>query len=196
MWSASPTTSSRKDGEAMITAGFTNGILSTQNLRQQLKTPKGQAPSKKQLEQHIDTDKPDAIREFLTADALPLISSFVGRAKAENCDLYCALYELNDPSLLDLLQANADRSISFSRPPAAQSRRRDRTASRVGQTNTQSRAGCGKSGRIPRPHVQQLRSYRPQQIRGAGRSPTTRPRRCSPAAPIGHSPGCAPSPTT
>jgi phosphatidylserine/phosphatidylglycerophosphate/cardiolipin synthase-like enzyme len=98
-----------KDGEAIITAGFTNGILSTQNLRQQLKTPKGQAPSKKQLEQHIDTDKPDAIREFLTADALPLISSFVGRAKAENCDLYCALYELNDPSLLDLLQANADR---------------------------------------------------------------------------------------
>ena len=40
---------------------------------------------------------------------MPLISSFVERAKAENCDLYCALYELNDPSLLDLLQANADR---------------------------------------------------------------------------------------
>jgi phosphatidylserine/phosphatidylglycerophosphate/cardiolipin synthase-like enzyme len=92
-----------------ITAGFTNGILSTQNLRKQLQTAKGEPPSKKQLEQHIDTDKPDPIRTFLTADALPLISAFVARAETENCDLYCSLYELNDPTLLDLLQANAQR---------------------------------------------------------------------------------------
>ena len=68
-------------GNPVITAGFTSGILSTQNLRKQLETPKGQAPSKKALEQHIDTDKPDKIRTFLTGDALPLISD--SRAEME-----------------------------------------------------------------------------------------------------------------
>jgi phosphatidylserine/phosphatidylglycerophosphate/cardiolipin synthase-like enzyme len=96
-------------GKPVITAGFTSGILSTQNLRNQLEAPKDQAPSKKALEQHIDTDKPDKIRTFLTGDALPLISNFMSRAVKEKCDIYCALYELNDPSLLDLLKANADR---------------------------------------------------------------------------------------
>lgn len=98
-----------RGGKPVITAGFTNGILSTQNLRKQLNVAKGQAPTKKQLEGHIDTDKPDDIRDFLTADALPLISGFMARAKAEDCDLYCALYELNDPKLLELLEANGDR---------------------------------------------------------------------------------------
>jgi phosphatidylserine/phosphatidylglycerophosphate/cardiolipin synthase-like enzyme len=98
-----------KGEDVALAAGFTNGILSTQDLRKQLQTPQGQQPSKKQLEAHIDTDKPDPIRTFLTADALPLIADFMARAKAENCDVYCALYELNDPSLLDILNSNADR---------------------------------------------------------------------------------------
>ena len=98
-----------KNDKTAVAAGFTNGILSTQNMRKQLKTPKGKAPTKGQLQNHIDTDKADPIRAFLTADAEPLIAGFMGRAKAENCDLYLALYELNDPALLDLLQANADR---------------------------------------------------------------------------------------
>lgn len=98
-----------KDGKTAIAAGFTNGILSTQNMRKQLKTPEGRAPTKKDLTDHIDTDKPDAIRSFLTADAEPLIAGFMARAKAENCDLFLSLYELNDPVLLKLLQDNADR---------------------------------------------------------------------------------------
>ena len=96
-------------GKTVIAAGFTNGILSTQNLRKQLDVEKGKAPTKTQLEGHIKTDKADPIRDFLTADALPLIGGFLDRAKAENCDLYCALYELNDPKLVDLLAANGER---------------------------------------------------------------------------------------
>jgi phosphatidylserine/phosphatidylglycerophosphate/cardiolipin synthase-like enzyme len=96
-------------GKPVVTAGFTNGILSTQNMRKQLKTPKGKAPTKSQLKDHIDTDKPDKIRTFLTADALPLIAGFMARAKTENCDLYLALYELNDKVLIKHIEENADR---------------------------------------------------------------------------------------
>jgi phosphatidylserine/phosphatidylglycerophosphate/cardiolipin synthase-like enzyme len=96
-------------GKSVISAGFTNGILSTQNMRKQLKTKSGQAPTKKDLTDHIDTDKPDAIRTFLSADALPLFGGFMARAKAENCDLYLALYELNDPVLIKHIEENADR---------------------------------------------------------------------------------------
>jgi phosphatidylserine/phosphatidylglycerophosphate/cardiolipin synthase-like enzyme len=93
----------------VISAGFTNGILSTQNMRKQLKTPAGRAPTKGDLTDHLNTDKPDPIRSFLTADAEPLITDFMARAKKENCDLFLALYELNDPVLLDHLVENADR---------------------------------------------------------------------------------------
>ena len=129
-------------GKPVITAGFTSGILSTQNLRKQLETPKDQAPSKKALEQHIDTDKPDKIRTFLTGDALPLISNFMSRAVKEKCDIYCALYELNDPSLLDLLKANADRVHLSSRPQATKSRPRVRTPRSYGTRQTKNRGRC------------------------------------------------------
>ena len=98
-----------RNGQPVISAGFTNGILSTQNLRKQLKVAAGKAPTKSQLEGHIDTDKADPIRDFLTADALPLISGFMARAAKEDLHLYCALYELNDPKLVALLKANAGR---------------------------------------------------------------------------------------
>src|SRR6185312_3548836 len=98
-----------RNGQPVISAGFTNGILSTQNLRKQLKVAAGKAPTKSQLEGHIDTDKADPIRDFLTADALPLISGFMARAAKEDLHLYCALYELNDPKLVGLLKANAGR---------------------------------------------------------------------------------------
>src|SRR5215210_3125841 len=80
-------------GKPAISAGFTNGILSTQNMRKQLKTPDGKQPTKKQLTDRINSDKPDPIRNFLTADAEPLIAGFLARAKSENCDLFLALYE-------------------------------------------------------------------------------------------------------
>ena len=107
-----------------------------------LETPKDQAPSKKALEQHIDTDKPDKIRTFLTGDALPLISNFMSRAVKEKCDIYCALYELNDPSLLDLLKANADRVHLSSRPQATKSRPRVRTPRSYGTRQTKNRGRC------------------------------------------------------
>lgn len=112
-----------QQGKPLVTVGFTNGILSTQNLRQQLKTPQGQPPTKKQLTDHIDTKADDPIRTFLSADALTLMRGFMARAKAENCDLYMALYELNDPLLLDLIKQNADRvhlilsTAGSSKPP-------------------------------------------------------------------------------
>lgn len=94
--------------EPLVSAGFTNGILSTQNLRQQLNIAPGDTPTKKNLKSHIKTSN-DKIREFLTADALPLIHGFMERAKKEKCDLYLALYELNDPELVQLIKDNADR---------------------------------------------------------------------------------------
>ncbi len=97
------------NSKAVITAGFTNGILSTQNMRKQLEVAKGKAPTKSQLQAHIDTDKPDQIRTFLTGDALPLLAGFMARAEAEDCDLYLSLYELNDPVLLNHIEENADR---------------------------------------------------------------------------------------
>jgi hypothetical protein len=92
----------------LVTAGFTNGILSTQNLRKQLQVKKGQAPSKKQLEAHIDTAKDDPIRNFLSGDALRLVRDYMARDR-DSCDLYLALYELNDPELIKLIEDNKDR---------------------------------------------------------------------------------------
>src|SRR5437868_12452365 len=53
-----------------VSAYFNNGILSTQNLRKQLETPDGEAPTKPQIDARIK--KPgDPIRTFLAGDVLP-----------------------------------------------------------------------------------------------------------------------------
>jgi phosphatidylserine/phosphatidylglycerophosphate/cardiolipin synthase-like enzyme len=128
-------------GRPAISAGFTNGILSTQNMRQQLKTPDGKQPTKGQLTDHIDTDKPDPIRTFLTADAEPLITGFMARAKAENCDLFMALYELNDPVLLGSIKDNADRvHLILSTAGASKSPKGSGQKPVWDTTNTKSRA--------------------------------------------------------
>lgn len=76
---------------------FTNGILSTQNLRVQLHVPKGKKPSKALLRQH--TAKPgDPVRKFLTADVLPTLKGFLDDVGAGE-KLYAALYELTDVEL-------------------------------------------------------------------------------------------------
>ncbi|HUL67603.1 MAG TPA: hypothetical protein VLW55_23620 [Burkholderiaceae bacterium] len=85
-----------------ISVAFTNGILSTQNLRKQLDTPNGKAPTKKDIDTHIG--KPgDPIREFLAGDVLSALRSLFERAEAEDAKVNLALYELNDPELLGLL---------------------------------------------------------------------------------------------
>ena len=85
-----------------ISVAFTNGILSTQNLRKQLKTKAGAAPTKAQIDQHIKKEG-DKIRAFLAGDVLPALESLFDRAAKENGHVHLALYELDDPELVRLL---------------------------------------------------------------------------------------------
>jgi phosphatidylserine/phosphatidylglycerophosphate/cardiolipin synthase-like enzyme len=94
-----------------VSAFFNNGILSTQNLRKQLKTPDGKAPTKPQIDKHIGdpTKFDDPIRTFLAGDVLPALKSMFTRADKENGTLHLALYELDDHELVDLLVKNQAR---------------------------------------------------------------------------------------
>jgi hypothetical protein len=91
-----------------VSAYFNNGILSTQNLRKQLETKPGVAPTKAQVKQHIDVPG-DRIRTFLGGDVLPALKSMFGRAEEIGGKLHLALYELSDPELIDLLVKNQAR---------------------------------------------------------------------------------------
>lgn len=88
--------------------GFNNGILSTQNLRKQLRTPKGRAPSAAAVRKRIGTVG-DPLRAFLGGDVLPMLKALFASAEAEDGQIYAALYELSDPELIDLLEQHADR---------------------------------------------------------------------------------------
>ena len=107
---------------AVIEATFTNGILSTQNLLQQLesvrthakpgavvKMPTSTAGLLKVLQDEIINRK-SAIRAFLTADALSFVRRLVDKALNEGGEVYLALYELHDPELKDLLITAAQKS--------------------------------------------------------------------------------------
>jgi phosphatidylserine/phosphatidylglycerophosphate/cardiolipin synthase-like enzyme len=91
-----------------VSVGFNNGILSTQNLRKQLRTPKGKTPSAAQVTKRIGTVD-DPLRTFLAGDVLPLLRTLFERAQAEDGQIHAALYELSDPELVDLLVQYADR---------------------------------------------------------------------------------------
>lgn len=91
-----------------VSAAFTNGILSTQNLRQQLDTPTGKAPTKAALDKKIKVPG-DPVRQFLAGDVLDALRSIFERAEKEDGQLYMALYELCDPELLTLLLSHASR---------------------------------------------------------------------------------------
>ena len=91
-----------------ISVAFTNGILSTQNLRKQLKTPAGVAPTKKDIDAHI-AKKGDSIREFLAGDVLPALRSLFDRAEQDDATVRLALYELEDEELLELLVQHQKR---------------------------------------------------------------------------------------
>ncbi|MEA1675229.1 phospholipase D-like domain-containing protein [Nitrospirillum sp. BR 11163] len=90
-----------------FTAVFTNGILSTQNLRQQLHTPAGQAPSKGYVLDQVKQPG-NAIRAFLTGDVLPTLTDFLGQVGPGD-KVYAALYELSDPELVAGLTGLGDR---------------------------------------------------------------------------------------
>jgi phosphatidylserine/phosphatidylglycerophosphate/cardiolipin synthase-like enzyme len=91
-----------------VSAFFNNGILSTQNLRKQLETPDGKAPTKPQIDAHIQKAG-DPIRTFLGGDVLPALKSMFARAEKEDGTLHLALYELSDSELVDLLVQNQAR---------------------------------------------------------------------------------------
>ena len=105
-----------------IEVTFTNGILSTQNLLQQLESAKQHAqpgavvhmPTTTQgllkvLQEQIVNPK-SSIRTFLTADALSFVRRLVDLALSEGGEVYLALYELHDPELIALLTAAAKQS--------------------------------------------------------------------------------------
>jgi phosphatidylserine/phosphatidylglycerophosphate/cardiolipin synthase-like enzyme len=101
-----------------ISATYTNGILSTQNLLQQLEALQGKKPQKVAagpvtgitpglvavLKQHIATEG-DPLRSFLTADVLSFLTGLMDRAEQDGGELYLALYELHDPELIRRLTA-------------------------------------------------------------------------------------------
>ena len=103
-----------------IRATYTNGILSTQNLLQQLESlTKGKSKPKdvdagpttgvtpgllKVLKDHIPVEG-DKIRTFLTGDVLSFLLDLVERAEGGDGELYLALYELHDPQLIKRLTA-------------------------------------------------------------------------------------------
>lgn len=101
---------------ASVRATYTNGILSTQNLLQQLESvqgtkPAGVAPGPttgvtpgllSTLKKHIPVEG-DPIREFLTADVLSFLLELLDRAERDGGELYLALYELHDPELIGRL---------------------------------------------------------------------------------------------
>ena len=105
-----------------IEATFTNGILSTQNLLQQLQSVKAKAapgavvpmPTTTSgllavLQGEISNQK-SAIRAFLTADALSFVRRLVDRALKNGGEVYLALYELHDPELIALLKTAAGKA--------------------------------------------------------------------------------------
>jgi hypothetical protein len=101
-----------------IRATYTNGILSTQNLLQQLESLQDPAAHAAKagpttgvspglltvLRAHIQKGQ-DPLREFLTADVLSFLLTLVERSEKGNGVLYLALYELNDPELIARLTA-------------------------------------------------------------------------------------------
>jgi phosphatidylserine/phosphatidylglycerophosphate/cardiolipin synthase-like enzyme len=91
-----------------VSVGFTNGILSTQNLRKQLKTPDGKLPSKAVVKQRIRT-LDDPLRKFLTGDVLPLMHKFFDKAKEVDGKIHLALYELDDKELVGLIDKHRAR---------------------------------------------------------------------------------------
>nr|WP_246413231.1 phospholipase D-like domain-containing protein [Methylobacterium brachythecii] len=99
-----------------IQATYTNGILSTQNLLQQLEAISGSKPTQvkpgpttgitpgllKTLKAHIPV-RNDPLRTFLTGDVLGFLLAFMDRAAKETGELYGALYELHDQELIGKL---------------------------------------------------------------------------------------------
>ncbi|WP_342360032.1 phospholipase D-like domain-containing protein [Terrarubrum flagellatum] len=123
------------DGKAKVSATFTNGILSTQNMVRQLESV-GKAPPKKVLKDAASPDKKTRvkaaaqkenhllatlkkeivnpksdIRSFLTGDVLAFLKRLLERAEKEKGEVYLSLYELHDPELIELLLKSMKKGL-------------------------------------------------------------------------------------
>ncbi len=78
-------------------AYFNRGIVPAQWLA-------SEKPSKKSLQKDIDT-KGSKNRNFLAGKLRPALLGLLKGAKTDAVEIYAALYELNDPELVDALKA-------------------------------------------------------------------------------------------
>jgi phosphatidylserine/phosphatidylglycerophosphate/cardiolipin synthase-like enzyme len=87
---------------------FNRGIISTQALSKKLSKDSSGSPSALALRKHIDTPG-DKIRASLAGEAIKALKSLLARAHRENGKCFCALYELTDLELIDVLGASKGR---------------------------------------------------------------------------------------
>lgn len=85
-----------------FSAYFNRGILSTQHLAHEIPKGGSGAPNYKVLKDRIDQPG-DPLRNSLAGQSIEALLSLLNRAKIEGGECYCALYELNDPELLQAL---------------------------------------------------------------------------------------------
>jgi phosphatidylserine/phosphatidylglycerophosphate/cardiolipin synthase-like enzyme len=82
---------------ANIEAYFNRGIVPSQWLARQ-------HPTKKSLQQDLDT-KGSRNRDFLSGELRKALLRLLAQAKEDGVEIYAALYELNDPELIEALKA-------------------------------------------------------------------------------------------
>src|SRR5436190_18487222 len=89
-----------------IAAAFTNGILSGQWLKHAIESA-GKSFNPNTIRDEI-ADASSDIRKYLTGDVLDTVGQLIGRAKNGGGTVRLALYELEDPELVQLLVDNKD----------------------------------------------------------------------------------------
>lgn len=82
-----------------IEAYFNNGILSTQSVAHYLPSSSSGALSSGALLQHIRTPNDD-LRKRLAGQMIDALKSLLERARTDNGQCYCAIYELDDDELV------------------------------------------------------------------------------------------------
>jgi phosphatidylserine/phosphatidylglycerophosphate/cardiolipin synthase-like enzyme len=85
-----------------IAAYFNNGILATQHLAHVLPPWKSGAPDYKDLLNQIGTPQ-NKLRQDLAGQMIGALKSLLLEAQSDRGQCYCALYELNDPELIQTI---------------------------------------------------------------------------------------------
>lgn len=85
-----------------ISAYFNRGILATQAVSHSVEKGPSGKPNYQELSNRIK-QVGDPLRERLSGQMIDALSALLERAKKEGGQCYCALYELSDPQLLQLL---------------------------------------------------------------------------------------------